>query len=153
MMRTLRSLAMALMCLVLPFSPPARAAGGEVSLASQRVVYDVKTASAADFENVLDRVSFLNTRLGADPFSTSIVAVLHGDEIEYFVRDNELEYHDILSRARSLTMGETIEFRVCQVSARKRGYAPEDLQSFVKVVPMSDAEIVQLQFDGYVYMR
>ena len=121
--------------------------------ATHKVVYDVKTASMADFINVLDRISYLNTQLGDDPLSTSIIVVLHGDEINYFGKDNELEYQDLVTRVKSLGVGDTIEFRVCNVAARRRGFAADDLQSFIKVVPMADAEIVQLQFNGYAYMR
>ncbi len=121
--------------------------------ADNKVVYDVKTRSLDEFSSVLDRISYLNTRLGNDPLSTSIVVVLHGDEIEYFARDKELDYDGLMERTLSLTSGETIEFRVCRVSARRRGYQSADLQSFVRVVPMADAEIVQLQFNGYAYMR
>lgn len=121
--------------------------------AVHKVVYDVKTRSSDDFSNVLDRISYLNARLGGDPLTTSIVVVLHGDEINYFANHNELDFEPIVTRAQSLTVGETIEFRVCRVSAKRRGYRPEDLQDFVHVVPMADAEIVQLQFNGYAYMR
>jgi len=121
--------------------------------ADHKVVYDVKTRSLDEFSNVLDRISFLNSRLGNDPLSTSIVVVLHGDEIEYFARDKELDYEAVVERTQSLITGETIDFRVCRVSAKRRGYQSVDLQSFVEVVPMADAEIVQLQFNGYAYMR
>lgn len=126
---------------------------GFESDAAHKVVYDVKTDSNEAFNSVLDRISYLNTRLGGDPLTTSIVVVLHGDEINYFASDNELDFEPIIARAQSLTIGETIEFRVCRVSAKRRGYLPEDLQNFVRVVPMADAEIVQLQFNGYAYMR
>ena len=81
------------------------------------------------------------------------MVVLHGDEIEYFAHDKELEYEGVVRRTLGLTMGETIEFRICRAAAERRGYKPADLQSFVSVVPMADAEIVQLQFNGYAYMR
>lgn len=131
----------------------AQAESSYESDAARKVVYDVKTGSIDEFANVLDRISYLNSRLGSDPLSTSIVVVLHGDEIHYFARERELDHEKVLARTRSMTMGETIEFRVCKVSAKRRGYRPEDLQSFVNVVPMADAEIVQLQYNGYAYMR
>jgi intracellular sulfur oxidation DsrE/DsrF family protein len=118
-----------------------------------KVVYDVKTRSLDEFSSVMNRISYLTTRLGNDPLSMSIVVVLHGNEIEYFAHEKELEYEGVVRRALSLTMGETIEFRICRAAAERRGYKPADLQSFVSVVPMADAEIVQLQFSGYAYMR
>jgi len=121
--------------------------------ADHKVVYDVKTRSLDEFSSVMNRISYLTTRLGNNPLSTSIVVVLHGNEIEYFAHEKELEYEGVVRRTLSLTMGETIEFRVCRVAAERRGYKPADLQSFLRAVPMADAEIVQLQFNGYAYMR
>jgi hypothetical protein len=34
-----------------------------------------------------------------------------------------------------------------------QGYKSTDFPSFVKVVPMADAEIVMLQQQGYAYLR
>jgi hypothetical protein len=43
---------------------------------------------------------------------------------------------------------------MCILAARAHGYAPEDIHGFVRMVPMADAEIVQLQREqGYAYMR
>ena len=130
-----------------------QAGPSEESEAAGKGVDDGKTGSKDEIDNVLDRISDLNSRVGSDPLSTSIVVVLRGDEIHYFARERELDHEKVLARTRSMTMGETIEFRVCKVSAKRRGYRPEDLQSFVNVVPMADAEIVQLQYNGYAYMR
>ena len=121
--------------------------------ADHKVVYDVKTRSLGEFSHVLDRISTLNARLGNDPLSTSIVVVLHGNEIEYFARDRELDYEAVVERAQNLITGETIDFRVCRTAAKRRGYEADDLQSYIRVVPMADAEIVQLQLSGYAYMR
>jgi len=59
-----------------------------------------------------------------------------------------------MKRAKSLTVGTTIEFRMCQVSAAFKGYAPKDIHGFVKMVPMADAEIIRLQLEeGYAYIK
>lgn len=120
----------------------------------QRVVYDVAEAGAAGLSGVLDRVSYLNQVYGADPFATSIVLVLHGDEIPLFAIENLPQHRELMTRARSLTVGGTIEIRMCGVAAEAHGYQPSDIHGFVQVVPMADAEIVRLQQEeGYVYMQ
>ena len=87
-------------------------------------------------------------------FDASIVMVLHGDEIPFFAVKNSAKYHDLMQRAQSLTVGGIIEFRMCKVAAKGHGFVPEDINGFVKVVPMADAEIVRLQQEeGYAYMR
>ena len=59
-----------------------------------------------------------------------------------------------MERARSLTVGDIVQFRMCRVAAAGHGLEPDDIHGFVKVVPMADAEIVRLQQEeGYAYMR
>ena len=104
-----------------------------------------------DFE---DRVSYLNNLYHADPFGTSIVLVLHGDEIPFFAISNFDKYKDLVTRAQSLTVGGTIDIRMCEVAARGHGLTPANIHGFVKLVPMADAELVRLQQEeGYVYMQ
>lgn len=122
--------------------------------APQKVVYDVAASNTAGLESVLDRVSYLNNLYQANPFDASIVVVLHGDEIPLFAHRNHRKHRELMARAQSLTQAGPIEFRMCVVAARARGYKPEDIHGFVRMVPMADAEIVRLQReDGYAYMR
>ena len=122
--------------------------------APQKVVYDVASESISHFERVLDRISFLNTLYGADPFAASIVVVLHGDAIDYFVVRHFSKYEQLMRRAQSLTLSGPIQFRMCRAAARDRGLEPDDIHGFVTMVPMADAELVRLQQEeGYVYMQ
>lgn len=126
----------------------------QTAYAPQKVVYDVAVSSAKELEGVIDRVSFLNNLYEANPFDSAIVVVLHGDEIPMFAIRNLGKYRQLMERARSLTQAGPIEFRMCVVAARSRGFAPADIHGFVKMVPMADAEIVRLQREeGYAYLR
>jgi hypothetical protein len=135
-------------------APWGRATPKEVAYAPQRVVYDVAVSSPAELEGVLDRVSFLNNIYQANPFDSSIVVVLHGDEIPLFAISNHEKNRELMARAQSLTRAGPIQFRMCVVAARAHGYKPEDIHGFVQMVPMADAELVRLQREGrYAYMR
>jgi intracellular sulfur oxidation DsrE/DsrF family protein len=135
-------------------TPWGRAQLEAIDYRPQKVVYDVSVGSVEAFSRVLDRVSYLNNVYGADPFEASIVLVLHGDEIPFFAVKNLDRYRELMQRAQSLTLAGPIEFRMCRVAARGHGLEPQDIDGFVKVVPMADAEIVRLQQEqGYVYMR
>jgi intracellular sulfur oxidation DsrE/DsrF family protein len=137
-----------------PPLPWGRAEARAIDYRPAKVVYDVAVSSEQAFARVLDRASFLNNLYHADPFATSIVLVLHGDEIPFFAIDNHARYEELMTRARSLTVGGTISIRMCRVAAQGHGLAPEDIHGFVDVVPMADAEIVRLQQEeGYAYMR
>jgi len=135
-------------------APWGRASLEDIGYAPHRVLYDVSAPDVETFTRVLDRVSYLNNIYNADPFAASIVLVLHGDEIPFFAIRNYSKYRELMHRAQSLTLAGPVEFRMCRVAASGFGLKPADIQGFVKVVPMADAEIVRLQQeDGYAYMR
>jgi intracellular sulfur oxidation DsrE/DsrF family protein len=152
-----------LACFLLPVSvsqaadtnaPWGHAKVDEIDYKPHKVVYDVSVSSVSALTNVLDRVSFLNKIYQADPFDSSIVMVLHGDEIPFFAIKNYDKYKDLMQRAESLTKNGNIQFRMCKVAARGHGFEPSDIHGFVVMVPMADAEIIRLQQEeGHVYMR
>ncbi len=155
----------ALFALVLSLWLPVVAASGEVAApwgtakvvektySKQKVVYDVAVKTVAQLENVLDRASFLSAINDADPFDSKIVIVLHGDEINFFAIRNVEKYRGLMQRAQSLTVGGIIDIRMCRVSAHRRGLEPTDIHGFITMVPMADAEIIDLQKQGFAYMQ
>lgn len=150
-----------ILALVFPFStnadnyaPGTGAKILEIDYKPPKVVYDVAVNSVGKLTSVLDRASYLSKITGADPFETSIVLVLHGNEIEYFARKNEKKHQELMVRARSLVTAETLKIRMCRIAAEGHGFKPEDIQDFVEMIPMGDAEIVRLQTEeGHAYMR
>ena len=126
----------------------------EINYKPNKVVYDVHVGSVSELQGVLNRVSYLSKVYKADPFSASIVVVLHGGEIPFFAVKNYKKYKALMIRAESLTHDDVIKFRMCRIAASGYGLKPKDIHGFVEVVPMADAEIVRLQRDeGYAYMR
>lgn len=120
----------------------------------QKVVYDVNVASVAAMTSVLDRASHLSKITGANPFDSSIVLVLHGNEIPFFARKNYQKYNELVNRAQSLIAGETLVIKMCKLAAEGHGYKPEDIHGFIKIVPMGDAEIIRLQNEEHhAYMQ
>ena len=134
-------------------SPWGQAKTLERTYSKQKVVYDVSVKTVAQLENVLDRASFLSALNEADPFDSKIVIVLHGDEIGFFAIRNYAKYRELMLRAQSLTVGGIIDIRMCKVAARRRGFEPSDIHGFVAMVPMADAEIIDLQKQGFAYMQ
>ena len=136
------------------FAPGSGAKILDIDYKPPKVVYDVAVSSVGKVNGVLDRASYLSTLTGADPFESSIILVLHGNEIEYFARKNEQKYHELMVRAKSLVDSEALKIRMCRIAAKGHGFEPEDIQGFVEMVPMGDAEIVRLQTEeGHAYMR
>lgn len=135
-------------------APWGRAEAASSTYQPMKVVYDVTTGDAAEMALLLDRVSTLSAITGADPFDQSIVLVIHGDAIKFFATRNFAAYEDLQRRAQSLTVGDVIQIRLCQLAARGQGLGPEDIHGFVDMVPMGDAEIVRLQVEeAHAYMH
>ena len=158
MKRRLLALVFVLWLPVFPVSADSSAPWGQAktverTYGKQKVVYDVSVKSVAQLENVLDRASYLSALNDADPFDSKIVIVLHGDEIGFFAIRNYAKYRDLMARAQSLTVGGIIDMRMCTVAARRRGFEPQDIHGFVTMVPMADAEIIDLQKPGFAYMQ
>lgn len=135
-------------------SPWGHAKVNPIHYKPQKVVYDVSVSSIREVESVLDRASHLSQITGADPFDSSIVLVLHGPEIKYFAIENYEKYQDLVKRAQSLTIGDTLKIRMCKIAAEGLGFSPEDIHGFIELVPMGDAEIIRLQNEeDHAYMR
>ncbi|WP_232199376.1 DsrE family protein [Thioalkalivibrio thiocyanodenitrificans] len=89
----------------------------------------------------------------ADPFDHKIEVVIHGDAIPHFAVVHYTENRELMIRAHSLSVGDIVEYRLCGAAARMRGFEASDFHGFVNVVPMADAEIVELQKQGFAYMQ
>lgn len=119
----------------------------------RKVVYDLNSGDLKTVQQILNRASYLYRIYDSDPFESSIIIVIHGNAIPLFTIAQYHEYLSLMTRANSLVNGTTIQFKLCQLDAISRGYKPSDIHGFVKMVPMADAEIVKLQYDGYAYLR
>jgi len=153
---------MILALLVLWLTSPAQADGnspwGPAPVAVRdynklKVVFDVTSDSLSYLTSVLDRASHLSILNGADPFDGKIVLVIHGNAIPLFGARNYSKYKAVMDRAQSLSVGDVVEFRMCQLAAKSAGFMPKDIHGFVTMVPMGDAEIIQLQQQGFSYIR
>ncbi len=119
-----------------------------------KVVYDVTTGDAEILAHVLDRASYLSKITGADPFEQSIVLVLHGASPRLFAIEHYDQYKELQRRAQSLTVGGVLTIKMCKLAAEGQGLKPEDIQGFVEIVPMGDAEIIRLQYEeAHAYMQ
>jgi len=126
------------------------------SLASQvnynpaKVVYDVSSSDPVALGHILDRINMLQNVYNNDTFEASIIVVIHEEAIPLFKAGGQPE---LMRRARSLALGEIIEFKVCEASARMQKITAAQLHDFISMIPMADAEIVRLQHSGYAYLR
>ena len=127
-------------------------ATAQTNYAPAKVVYDVTAATANDMNHLLDRAALLQKTYHNDSFAAEIVFVIHEGAIPFFSK-TKTTGTALQKRAKNLTLGEIINFRVCAASARMQGFKTSDFPTFIKIVPMADAEIIQLQNHGYAYLR
>ncbi|MGD8560626.1 MAG: DsrE family protein [Gammaproteobacteria bacterium] len=126
----------------------------EIDYKPQKVLYDLTTGDKSELSSIFDRLSFLYKLYGSNPFDSSIVVVVHGDAIPFFAIKNYKKHKTLMERAQSLSVGTTIDFRMCEANAKMMNLNPEDIHGFVTMVPMADAELVRLQLEeGYAYLR
>ena len=134
-------------------SPWGQAKSLDIQYEPQKILYDLTTGDITELDNILDRVSLLYKLYDSDVFDSSIVIVIHGDAIPFFAMEKFSQFKKRMVRANSLTVGTSIEFRMCRAAAKVMKYEAKDIHGFVKMIPMADAEIVRLQKNGYAYMR
>jgi len=134
-------------------APWGRAEAKAIDYSGQQVVMDVTVDSVERMNAVLDRASYISELNGANPLATSVVLVLHGEEIPFFAVENFAGHEELMTRAQSLTVGGIIEFRMCRQAAAAHGYEPRDFHGFVTLVPMAEAEIIRFQQKGYAYLQ
>ena len=126
----------------------------DIKYAPQKVLFDLTTDDPEELNFLFDRINYLFKVYESDLFDSSIIVIVHGKSIPFFAIDKYQENIEKMERASSLTVGTTIEFRMCKVAARMAGYEPNDIHGFVQMVPMADAEIIRLQLEeDYAYMQ
>lgn len=82
------------------------------------------------------------------PEFMDIVVVIHGTEIVTVAEKNYETYRNAVDRMRYYAqLG--VRFRVCGLAAHDFGYAVEDFQDFIEVVPSAITEIGYWQQQGY----
>lgn len=118
-----------------------------------KVVYDLSSAKAKHLGEILDRVGYLFKQYSSDELDSAIVIVIHGDAIPLFAIKHTKKYETLMRRAQSLTVGNPIEFRMCRAAAKLLKFSAKHIHGFVSMVPMADAEIIELQHKGYAYMQ
>ncbi|MEN8108780.1 MAG: DsrE family protein [Pseudomonadota bacterium] len=145
------SIVLVLFCGLLWFSAHAAYAASYKPL---KVVYDVAVDNTSALENVLARASHLSIITGADPMEGSIIIVLHGPEVAFFVKDDYEVYKNIVDRAKSLSVGGIIKIMMSELALNVRGLSSDNIPKFIKIVPFGDAEIARLQAkDGHAYIN
>jgi len=126
----------------------------DIKYPPHKVIYDLTTGDLEKVDFTLNRISYLSRLYKSDPFDSSIIVVIHEEALPLFAIKNYNANKKLMERAANLTIGTTVEFRMCSVSAKYKGFQPKDIHGFVQMVPMADAEMIRLQTEeGYAYLH
>lgn len=118
-----------------------------------KVVYEFYLDKPQKIDAALDWLRALILPLTEPPYSfapeaMSIKVVLHGTEIVTVAKKNYAKYKNAIDRMHYYAaLG--VEFKVCSLAAEDYGYAVEDFQDFIEVVPSAFTELVHWQMQGY----
>ena len=106
---------------------------------------ELSPSTVMDLEQLLDQLEASKEQV-ADT-SAPVVIILHGREAEAFT---DLNYQaSLVSRAERLQAGELIDVRMCATWAKRNMIEPEQIPSFIQMVPFAPEEIRRLKKDGY----
>ena len=134
---------------------PAQASGKWVATpyAPAKVVFEFYFDDPQKAGSALYWVRSLINPLLAAPYNQSpedqkIVIVIHGTEIVTVAKKNEEKYKEVVDRMRYYAdLG--VSFKVCGLAAEDYGYAVQDFQDFIEVVPNAITEMAHWQQQGY----
>lgn len=151
----MKTLWVAVAGLCLGLSAAAQAAGKWVATpyAPAKVMFEFYLDDPQKIGSALYWVRSLMNPLQAAPYNyspedLSVVVVIHGTEIVTVAKRNEAKYQEAVDRMRYYAdFG--VSFKVCGQAAEDYGYAVEDFQDFIEVVPNAITELAHWQQQGY----
>ena len=139
---------LAVVGLLLAFSLPSIAQTKVVPLSGPAFAPIVEHTSS-ELKSLLSRADELarSTNFSSvDP----VTFVLHGEEINFFRRDNYGDNSALVDLAARLDAFQVIDVRVCETWLRDNQVLASDLPPFVELVPFGPAFQASLQRDGAV---
>jgi len=122
----------------------------------QKVVFDFYFDDPEKINSALYWIRSLINPLMDEPYGIApefldIKVVIHGTEIVSVARKNYKQYQDAVERMRYYaSLG--VEFKVCGMAAHDYGYAIDDFQEFIEVVPSAITELAHWQLQGYALL-
>jgi intracellular sulfur oxidation DsrE/DsrF family protein len=127
-----------------------KGASSEIDAVPERMVLDISVHSIEGLRVLFDRaeqLAMMPRPRGAD---ASVVLVLHGPEVEFFSIKNYGKYKDIVDQAARLDAFDVVDVKICQTMTGESGIEPDDIPSFIELVPYGPGEVERLKQQGYV---
>lgn len=140
--------------LALPLAGYGEARFVQTPYAAPKVVLDIYLDDPAKLASALYWLRGIIMPLSVPPYDydpQTIKVVLHGTEIVTVAKKNEAKYKEVVERMRYFAdLG--ISFKVCMLALEDYGYAVQDMQDFIEVVPSAMTELIHWQNQGYALL-
>ena len=78
-----------------------------------------------------------------------IILLANGESVHYYTHD--FEAADL--KSLKILSEQGVQFKACQNSLNGNKLVPEDLHSFVQVVPAGITELIKKQHEGFAYVK
>lgn len=107
--------------------------------------------SKSEMAAFLERAEAYVEQAVENPEFEPIEMVLHGSEVNLFLRKNYALNKELINKAARLDAFRVINIQVCETWMRYSGESLEQLPAFVESVPYGPAVEKELLSEGYIY--
>ncbi len=109
-------------------------------------IFQTNIAGKAQHEMILNNIENVLQELGEQNLTVALVA--HGDGIDLLLKQTKLTRERL---ERLAARG--VELLACGVTMKRMNITPDELYSFVRIIPSANAEIIKRQAQGWAYLR
>ncbi len=106
----------------------------------------VDLADAGRMSMALTNIKNYNAALKGQEYT--VVVLANAGAVPFYLASNETHVDAIKELSEA-----GVKFRACTNALNKHGIKPEDLPSYIEVVPAGIVEIVDRQREGYAYLK
>ncbi|GBE00121.1 DsrE/DsrF-like family protein [bacterium BMS3Abin07] len=112
-----------------------------------KVVFHMDMDNTPTFELAVGNIANLQKDVGPENARVSLLA--NGNAVKHFVKEANIKYLSLLEELH--TKG--VKFYLCNNSLNKHGLKKEQMFDFCEVVPAGVTKLVELQKEGYAYIK
>lgn len=116
-----------------------------------RYIGQIQAHTPDEVSDILHRLAGLLDSQSDYPAKQPLALVLHGDEVNAFLRENYAQNRELVDLAARLDAFNAIDIQVCETWMRGAAAQQDDLPAFVDTVPYGPARELELLKEGYEY--
>lgn len=115
---------------------------------AERLIAPIELHTVEELESMLTTVE---SRYSHSRVDGPVMMVLHGSEINTFIKDNYSRYQSVVQKSTELTEKGVVQIEICERWLDANNISRSRLQPFVKTVEYGPARLQQLVNDQYTY--